>query len=316
VTKLTKLTQPLPGAITEINLRLLQTFMLVGNTLSFREAAEQTHRSQSAVSTQIKQLEAQLGIALLHRTTRSVELTEEGVELLAGTRLAMHEVHQRLRKIRESADIRRGRVSLACSPSVAATQMPHILSAFQTMHPQVSIALLELHSDEIFKAVREGNADFGIGPRVATAGDDIRFEAIHEDRIVALVPRALLPNFRKTISLAELSAMPLVMHAGGTAMRQMIEEAASARGLIIKSAYQCMQMQTLVSMAAAGLGAAILPASVIVDGPPAGTQLLRLVEPALSRDICVSTVRGRPLSPTAEQLLALVRERVGRAAAL
>jgi DNA-binding transcriptional LysR family regulator len=81
-----------PAPVTHLNLRLLQTFMLVAEHQSFREAAEQTHRSQSAVSTQIKQLEEQLAIKLLHRTTRSVKLTPEGAELFAGIKRGMHEI--------------------------------------------------------------------------------------------------------------------------------------------------------------------------------------------------------------------------------
>lgn len=297
---------PLP--VTQINLRLLQTFMLVAESLSFRDAAEQTHRSQSAVSTQIKQLENQLGIILLHRTTRSVVLTPEGRELLEGTKRALHEVNLGLRKIRESADIKRGRVSLACSPSVAANRLPQILVSFKQANPGVHISLMEQHSADIFHMVRQGDADFGIGPLVETVDDDICFEPILNDRILALVPRALLPNTRKTISLKELVTMPLLLHTPGSAMRRMIESAIDAQSLKFESSYQCMQMQTLVSMANAGMGVAILPQSVLKPGVLSNTQTLRLVEPSLSRQVCLITMRGRTLSPAAAQLAQVVRE--------
>lgn len=296
-----------PAPVTDLNLRLLQTFMLVADKLSFRAAAEQTHRSQSAVSTQVRQLEEQLGITLLHRTTRSVELTPEGRELLAGTKRALHEVGLGLRNIRESADLKRGRVALACSPSVAATRLPQLLAAFQREHPQVRISLSEQHSAEIFQAVRQGEADFGIGPRVESVDDDIRFETILDDPIVALVPRSLLGGRRSTITLEELVALPLLLHTNGTAMRLMVERACKERGLKFESHYQCMQMQTLVAMASAGLGAAILPQSVLGDTPAPTVQALRLVEPALTRQVSLVTVRGRALSPAAARLAEVVR---------
>ncbi len=297
-----------PAPVTDFNLRLLQTFMLVADSLSFRSAAEQTHRSQSAVSTQVKQLEAQLGITLLHRTTRSVELTPEGRELLAGTKRAMHEVGLGLRNIRESADLRRGRVSLACSPSVAATRLPAILAAFQRDYPQVRISLIEQHSADIFHSVRQGDADFGIGPRADAVDGDIHFECILEDPIMVLVPRALLASTRKTIGLNELVSMPLLLHNGGTAMRLMVEKAFRDRALKFESHYQCMQMQTLAAMASAGLGAAILPRSVLGGTPPPTVQALRLVDPSLARQVAIITVRGRSLSPAAARLAELVRE--------
>ncbi len=83
---------PSVSPLTHINLRLLQTFMVVAETSSFREAGDRMHRSPSAISIQIKQLEAQLGLRLLYRTTRSVKLTADGGELFAGTQRAMHKV--------------------------------------------------------------------------------------------------------------------------------------------------------------------------------------------------------------------------------
>ena len=70
------------SSLSHVNLKLLQTFLMVGEYASFRIAAEKSFRSQSAVSAQIRQLEEQLGVPLFHRTTRSVRLTEEGHQLL------------------------------------------------------------------------------------------------------------------------------------------------------------------------------------------------------------------------------------------
>lgn len=309
------LMKDLPAPITNLNLRLLQTFMLVGDTLSFRRAAEQCHRSQSAVSTQIRQLEQQLGITLLYRTTRSVTLTQEGRELLDGVQRALQEVGLGLRKIRESADMKRGRVSLACSPSLAATRLPRILSAFKHEYPQVRISLIEQHSTDIFQSVRQGDADFGIGSVLPAIGDDIVFEPILDDPIVALVPRSFLAKPRKTISVQDLATMPLLLHNAGTAMRQMVEEAFRECAQGLQSHYQCMQMQTLVAMATAGLGVAILPRSILDGAVPASTAALRLVGPSLTRKMALITLRGRSLSPTAAGLAQLIRERIGEAGA-
>ena len=116
--------------IMKVNLKLLQVFLLVAEHASFRSAADQARRSQSSVSTQIKQLEGQLGVALFHRTTRSVRLTAEGEQLLGCVRRALHEVEAGLRKIEEAVDMRRGHVSIACSPTVASTRLPLVLAAF------------------------------------------------------------------------------------------------------------------------------------------------------------------------------------------
>lgn len=306
-------TRSLPP-ITHINLRLLQTFMLVADGLSFRAAALQTHRSQSAVSAQIKQLEEQLGITLLHRTTRSVQLTTAGSELWENAKRGLHEIGLGLQKIRESVDLQRGQVSLACSPSVASTWLPRVLSAFQNDYPQVHISLVEQQSGDIFNAVRRGDADFGVGAQGSTPVDDIVFEPILADAIVALVPRSLLASTRKTIGLKELVSMPLLLHNTGTAMRQMLDRAFQERSLRFESSYQCIQMQTLVAMANAGIGVALLPESVLDGAVPPTTQVLRLVDPVLTRQVAIITARGRAMSPVAARLIALIRELAGELA--
>jgi DNA-binding transcriptional LysR family regulator len=286
--------------------------MLVAEHQSFREAAELAHRSQSAISTQIKQLETQLGIALLHRTTRSVRLTTEGAELFAGTKRAMHEVGLGLRRIQEAVDIKRGKVALACSPTVASTQLPRILHAFEKEYPSVHIHLSELHSGDLFHVVRQGDVDFGIGPRQGSIGEDIHFETILDDPLVALMRKGTRPDKRRTISLRELATLPLLVHRAGAASRLILDEAQLAGGFKIDSKYECMQIQTLVAMAEAGLGTAIVPQSVVRGKQATTTKSLRIVDPHLTRQIAIITVRGRPLSPTAARLAQLFRELIDK----
>jgi DNA-binding transcriptional LysR family regulator len=285
--------------------------MLVAEHQSFREAAEQTHRSQSAVSTQIKQLEDQLAIKLLHRTTRSVKLTPEGAELFAGIKRGMHEIGVGLRSIQETADIKRGKVALACSPTVAATRLPQILAVFEKDYPAIRIHLSELHSGDLFHAVRQGDVDFGIGPKIGAAGEGIAFDVILDDPLMALTHRSLVSRQRTQITLKELATMPLLLHSSAAATRQLLDDAQRTSGVTITGKYECMQMQTLVAMAEAGLGTAILPRSAIRGAHAPSTKALRIVEPAMSRQMAIVTARGRPLSPAAGRLAQLIRERIG-----
>jgi DNA-binding transcriptional LysR family regulator len=298
--------------ITNMNLRLLQTFMVVAETLSFRAAAEQMRRSPSAISVQVRQLEEQLGLKLLYRTTRSVHLTAEGAELFTGTRRAMHEVGLGLRRIHELADVRRGTVSLACSPTVAATQLPRILAVFEKDYPAVRVQLREMHAGELFQAVRQGDVDFGIGPRIATVGDDIHFETVLDDPFMALIHHSQIAKTRVRITLKELARMPLLLQSSALITRHLLEEAEHKSGLKLTSKYECTQVQSLVAMAEAGLGAAIVPRSFIQASHTPSTRALRITQPGITRQVALVTVRGRPFSPASGRLAQLVREMIGR----
>ena len=292
--------------LAHVNLKLLQTFMLVGEHSSFRTAAEKSLRSQSAVSAQIRQLEEQLGVSLFHRTTRSVRLTEEGLQLFECARRALLEVDSGLRKIQESADVRRGRVSLSCSPTIAETRLARVLAAFEQDYPGIEVHVRELTSAALFDSVRKREVDFGIGPLIETT--EFHFEPVLDDPFYALVPKRFVSTTKDTISLATLANMPLLVLNHATALRGMLEATMKERRLTLTTRYEFTQAQTLITMASAGLGAAILPKVALPSRLDASVHALRIVNPPLLRQVAVITVRGQALSPACLRLVQLLRQ--------
>lgn len=287
-----------------VNLKLIQTFLVVAQHSSFRQAAEMTNRSQSAVSAQIRLLEDQLGITLFHRTTRRVWLTPAGEQFLESAHRALREIDQGLRRIQEQADMRRGRISLSCSPTIASARLPETLAAFEADYPRITVFVREVTSDQLFESLRREESDFGIGPTVAAP--EFSFEPLLDDPLYALVPRRLLKGRRTTIDLATLSELPLLLLDNATALRRLFEEAMRAHGLDFSTRYQFTQAQTLFAMAAAGLGAAILPEVVLPEKTDSAVRVLR-INPTLSRQVSIITLRGSELSPAAARLVHLCR---------
>ena len=292
-------------ATNRVNLKLLQTFLLVAENSSFRQAADLVSRSQSAVSTQIKQLEEQVGVALFHRTTRKVRLTAEGKQLLDNARKAVGEIELGLRNLREVADMRRGRVALACAPMIAATRLPAILSSFEKEYHGVRIVLQELKSVELFQSVRNGDVDFGIGPVVRDG--DLDFEPIITERIHALVPRRFIAERRDTITLTELADLPIIQFHSATVMAQLIAEAATSKDVALNVRYQCIQGQTMVALAEAGLGATLLTESVARTVRSDAVQSMLIVDPPINQQFGIVRRRGQMLSPAAARLVELIR---------
>lgn len=292
-----------------VNLKLLHTFLLVGEHSSFRVAAERSFRSASAVSSQIRQLETQLGVALFHRTTRNVRLTAEGQQLLACAERALLELDGGLRTIREAADMRRGRVSFSCSPTIAETRLARVLAAFRQEYPGVEIRVRELTSKALFESIRRHEADFGIGPQVDT--EEFQFDPILHEPLYALVPRTLIATRRETIAFATLASMPLLLLNHATALRHTVEAALKDRGVQLDTRYEFAQAQTLISMARSGLGAAILPRVALPEADDGLTYRLRIVSPALSRQVGIVTARGQALSPAPLRLVELIRHLIG-----
>src|SRR5262249_41520877 len=165
-----------------LDLRLLDYFVTVAEELHFGRAAARLHIAQPSLSQQIRQLEQQLGVTLLERTSRKVELTPAGQTLLAEGRRLLDQAQRIVRTVQAAAS---GRLTVGFYGSAASTLLPDVLRAFAEDHPTVDVSVRELLLDRI---------DQILGGRVAVAftrllpgQGDVEIEVIaRESRVVAL----------------------------------------------------------------------------------------------------------------------------------
>jgi DNA-binding transcriptional LysR family regulator len=297
-----------PGV--SVNINLLHVFILVAEHLSFKEAAERVARSQSAVSAQIKQLEDQLGVPLLYRTTRCVSLTPYGEILLKSARQGMNELSLGFRQLHEAADGHKGRVTLACSPTIAGTSLPSLLKIFESCYSGIRVILNELPLIKMTNVILSGEADFGLGP-VFPSNEELEFEAVMDDPFVALIPTSFPQASKKTITIDALSELPVLMSTKTSVTRQILELSAKKRGINFITKYECTQHHTLIAMVDAGLGVAVLPNSVVSHVQARAIRVVPIVDPQVMRQIAIITVRGQTLSPAAFQLAELIKRKIG-----
>lgn len=170
----------------------------------------------------------------------------------------------------------------------------------------------EATSAALFDSVRKREVDFGIEPSIETS--EFQFDPVLDDPLFALVPKRLLSTARRSVSLATLTHMPLLVLSPATALRGMLESAMRERQLEFTTRYEFSQAQTLISMATAGLGAAILPKIALPARVSASTHVLRIVNPALSREVSIITLGGQRLVQLLKRLLPDPGERKRKAA--
>ena len=284
-----------------INLKLLGTFLAVAENASFRKASEQTHLSLPAVSMQIKQLEERLGVALFQRTTRRVELTREGEQLLVSARKAMAELDGALALIQQAADIQQGNLSFACVPTVAGTRLPALMIEFARQFPGISVRVRELTQPGLLEAVRKREVDFGIGPEPEPPGD-LEFRPLFVDDYVALLPAEHPAASQASVTLREVVGMPLLT-LGASQFHRHLLQVFQQENLAPDLNYEFTTVSTLVAMAEVGLGVGIMPRVAV----PRHEHLkaLKIVRPSISRTIGIVTLRGHSLSPSAGRFVAM-----------
>lgn len=284
-----------------INFKLVHAFVAVAELRSFRRASEQLNRSQSGISLQIRELEDQLGVPLFHRTTRLVQLTAEGERLLQHARRAMSEWDSGLLAIRESADMIRGKLAIACIPTVADSRLPSILKDFVIRYPGIQTQVSELPSDDLLEAVRRHEVDFGIGLATAHSGASA-FQPLAVDTIHVIGHRCFGLAGRDHLTVRELASLPVLMNARSTALRAELEAYAAAQGIALDIKHEVLHSHTALAFARAGLGVAVLPALALPVQPESDLVTVRLGSPAMTRTIGIVTNRGAMLSPAAARL--------------
>lgn len=291
------------------NLKAVQIFVVVAEMSSFRKAAETLNRSQSAISTQIKLLEEQIGVALFHRTTRRVQLTPDGEQLLGHAQRAIASLELGLREIREAANIQVGRIAMGCIPSLASTVLPGILAEFQRKRSGIRLELRELNATQLLEAIARQEINFGLGPEVEQAGD-FDFMPITEEIFYALLPKAYWLPGRQSITLLELTKLPVVLASSSAAFRLSLDRELAQRGFEFTNASEVIQVQTMLAFALAGMAVAIVPSIMVPSPLDDSLQALRITEPELKRTLCLITLKGNSLSPAALEMSKLLVQRL------
>jgi LysR family carnitine catabolism transcriptional activator len=295
--------------MTNLNIRRIETFLAVTACGSFRRAAEQLNRSQSAVSAHIGQLEQELGVPLLNRTTRRVSLTAAGKTFSARCKDVLADLENVANELQEEAQIKRGRVSLGSAPSVSTNFLPRIIAAYQARYPGVALRLHEDFARQMYDRLRDEETDFAIGPKLERL-EDFDFERILTDPIVAVLPSSHPLAGRREIGLEEVARQPLLTVPRGTAIRAVIEDAFQARGLLLSPRFEVVHQQTLLNMVEAELGITILPALSVPFPREGRYRVAQLTEPAIVREVSVITLKGRMLSPPARRCAELAKQMI------
>ncbi|MDP3707103.1 MAG: LysR family transcriptional regulator [Polaromonas sp.] len=241
-----------------IDLTSLQLFVAVCELGSIGKAAEREFIAASAVSKRLSDLEAALGITLLYRHTRGVDLTPAGESLLHHARSVLFSLEKMQGELSEYADGVRGHVRVHASISAIVQFLPEDLGAFIRQHAEIKIDLEEHLSTEVVRAVQEGAADLGVCNTANGAGD-LQTRPYRTDDLVLIVPRGHELCAQGAIDFeAALDHDQVGLHANSSiylAMRQ----AAAAVGRTIKLRIHVTGLDAMCRMIQNGLGVGVMP---------------------------------------------------------
>jgi DNA-binding transcriptional LysR family regulator len=285
-----------------LDLRLVEYFVAVAEELHFGRAAERLHIAQPSLSQQIRRLEQQLGVTLLERNSRNVQLTAPGKVLLREGRKTLSQSRQAIRATRAAAA---ESLTIGFYGSAASALLPDVLSAFGERRPAVDVSVRELLLGDV-DAILEGAVDLAF-TRLLPGQADADIEVIAEEPRVAALAAAHPLGGRAAVAFADLRDEAFIVNPAtetdGAPPRWLAEQ--RAHGLPGRIAAKSTSIQEILTLVATGRGVCLVPATVgrlhprediayvpVTDAEPAVVSLARRHgQPSASVEAFIETAR-------------------------
>jgi DNA-binding transcriptional LysR family regulator len=294
-----------------VTLKQLRAFIFVADRGSFVAAAEALARSQPALSQLIRQLEDEIGSPLFHRTTRSVKLTGLGMAFLPTARHLVAQVDAAVADAQDAAAETRGRVIVACLPSIAYRIMPQVIAVNEAMHPKMRVIVRDLNLKGILTAVNEDHADLGIAS-IPVAGSALDGLALARDRFYAVVPRDHPLARRTAVRWKDFAGFPFVSMTPENGIRQLVDNAVASQGVRLSITSEVSNLATVYGLLEAGIGVTALPGLAL---PPDDHPFLvhrTLRNPTVERTLRIVWRPGVGVSQSGRAIIDAIREAVAQ----
>jgi len=287
-------------------MRQLRAFRAVYQLRKLSAAAEQLSVTQSAVSVLIRQMEEGLGVRLFDRTTRSLQPTQAASEAIVVAERILRDVDSLGAGLRDLTALRRGRVSLAVTPTLAEILLPKVLRRFSALHPEIRVVVDDCAPDQFIARVVGEHVDFGIGtPERAAA--DVDSQMLMRDHLALVCEKGHALAALKAPRWADLRGHPVITVRPGYGIRPLIDGAAAQAGVALDVANEVAFLSTALWMTACGMGASIMPSAFARHSVHPNLVVRPLGSPRVSRDVSIVTKRGRSLPPACQRLIEVMR---------
>jgi DNA-binding transcriptional LysR family regulator len=284
-----------------LDLRLVDYFVAVAEELHFGRAAARLHIAQPSLSQQVRRLEQQLGVTLLERSSRRVELTPAGEALLREGRKLLTQAARAADAARAAG---RDRLAVGFYGSAAGELLPTVLRAFGEQHPLVEVSVRELLLESIDE-VLEGRVDIAF-TRLLPGQTELEAEILRRELRVAALPASHRFAARTSVKFAELRDEQFITNPiGGRVPARWLSEQ-QRHGLPGRVAAEAASIQEILTLVASGSGVCLVPASVAARYPRADVVYV----PVSDADPAVVSLAWRPggLSATADAFIRSARE--------
>jgi DNA-binding transcriptional LysR family regulator len=296
-----------------ISTRLLYAFVALDELKHFTRAAERCHTSQSAFSVMIQKLESAVGTKLFERDTRNVTLTPEGELFAEVARSLISEIESAFDNMSDYVARRRGRVSIAALPSLAAKGLPAVIAEYRSLYPGVTVTLHDALSDQCLSLLRQGKADLVL---TAPGANFLEFESrtLCSDPFYVVCRRDHPLAKKRLIHLRDLTGHEIIHLAKSSSVRQHVD--ILLRDVqAVHSGFEVEHLATVAGLVEQGLGISLVPELTLFQFRQLDLVAIPLEAQDPMRPILIVKRKDQTLSIAAQAMLELIEKQIGPAGA-
>lgn len=293
-----------------MELRQLRYFVAIVQCGSISRAALELNIAQPALSLHIRNMEADLGVPLLFRTSKGVQPTEAGLILLRHARLVLDQLEQAGQEIRGHAAEPAGEVRLGLPSSISQTLGVPLVLAARERYPKITLRIADAMSGYVLEWLRIGRVDLGllyqaIEQRELHATGLLTEALVLSGPVEAPAGRSHPPG--DTVAFAALAVLPLVLPSPGHGLRDLLDDAATAQAVRLASDIDIDAYGAIKELIGRGLGYSVLPAHAVRREVEEGRLRAWTVDPPLTRTVHLVRPLDRPVSSAADAVAGLCR---------
>lgn len=286
-----------------LSTKQLRAFILLSECRNFTQAARRSHLSQPAFSALIQRLEEDIGARLFERSTRHVHLTPEGQLFLQGARHLLDEFEWRFHDLNDYVTRKKGRVSIAALPSIAAEWLPQVIARYRAQYPGIAIEIHDVLSDRCLTLLQSGQVDLALAAPLQIP------EGLYKTPLLAdrffMVCRQDHPLAQHTqVTLAEVHAHDVIRLARETSVQQHLSVQPLSESPA-KASFEVENLATVAAMIRNGLGITLLPELTLSQFNHPSLCTIPL-STSLTREIFLLRDTSRPLSIAAQTLWKMI----------
>jgi len=291
-----------------VELRQIKYFIEVAKREHVTSAAQALHVAQSAVSRQIFNLEAELGVDLFIREGRSVKLTTVGKAFLERMEQAMNVIEDAQQIVEEYTDPERGTVHIGFPSTLASYMLPTAISAFRQQYPHVKFSLHQGSHRYLKEAVVKGDVNIALVAPVPIKKEKTKATILFSENLVALIPLHHPLAKEKSLTLNQLRHDSFILFPEGFILREIVDKACKQFGFTPNVSFEGEDIDAIKGLVSAGLGISLVPEITLIDNVPRSTVMVPIDEPSVTRTVGMLIPTERTLLPTEKMFYRFLKD--------